>query len=280
MDSPHEYDSTSEKKNCSPEKKSNISPISQNLDLDECAAEFEKWQEQEQHFHVERIKTLEELEASKAENCILKSQIAELEKSLTMVQGVIQHHHKDCIQLNELENENRELKSKLKEKTSATEQLKKEINSKIVTYEADFKKMEEVHQSTLAKQEISWKSTLETKMEAMTNELHLKSEEVDGLKERINEVEKEKAAEILRLSVDYENKLTKIQRQMTASSMNQQSSSNQEIFRKKLHHMKAEYEREINCLKVTISSLQDKLAGFQSGSSPKLNVNFGKKRKT
>ncbi|KAK3594780.1 hypothetical protein CHS0354_030723 [Potamilus streckersoni] len=280
MDSEQDDKLKAEKKNSSPEKTSNVSPIPQYLDLDECATEFEKWQEQEQHFHVERIKTLEEHEASKAENCILKNQIAELEKSLTMVQGVIQHHQKDCIQLNELENENRDLKSKLKEKNFTIEQLKKEIDSKIMTYETNFKKMEEVHKSTLAKQEIGWKSTLETKMEAMTNEITLKSKEVDGLKERIHEVEKEKAAEILRLSVDYENKLAKFQRQMTASSMNQQSSSSQEIFRKKLLHMKAEYEREITCLKVTVSSLQDKLADFQSGSSPKLNVNFGKKRKT
>ena len=76
------------------------------------------------------------------------------------------------------------------------------------------------------------------KMCSEQNEMILQREicELKGINEQ---VESEKQAELSRMSLEYENKLSKLKRQKAMASLNQQiPSSHQEIFREKLQHLK------------------------------------------
>ena len=68
---------------------------------------------------------------------------------------------------------------------------------------------------------------------------------------------KEAEAEVVRISMEYETKLTKLRQKVPSSNTNN-SSTNQEIFRMKLQHIKNEHDREVRLLRERISELEEK----------------------
>ncbi|XP_067678398.1 coiled-coil domain-containing protein 152-like [Haliotis asinina] len=87
--------------------------------------------------------------------------------------------------------------------------------------------------------------------------------------DRQMQLQNSKDAELSRVSLEYEGKLARLQRQKALSNQNQTSSANSDIFRKKLQNMKNEYEMELSRLRQTVAGLEQKLANtaaVQTGS--------------
>ncbi|XP_076463177.1 uncharacterized protein LOC143295391 [Babylonia areolata] len=108
----------------------------------------------------------------------------------------------------------------------------------------------------------------ESERQRMVRQLEEKNQMIVQLQEAIAKAKKEKEDEITVLSMEYENKLAKIQRQKSQILQNAQQSTNQDIFRKKLTHLKKTHEEEVCRLKQHIAQLQSQAATPPPAASP------------
>ncbi|KAL8562260.1 hypothetical protein ACOMHN_037216 [Nucella lapillus] len=100
----------------------------------------------------------------------------------------------------------------------------------------------------------------ESERQRLAGQLEERSQDIAQLREDIASAKKEREDEITVLSMEYENKLAKVQRQKSQILQNAQQATNQDIFRKKLTHMKKTHEEETDRLKQQIAQLQTQIA--------------------
>ncbi|KAK6189105.1 hypothetical protein SNE40_005145 [Patella caerulea] len=151
--------------------------------------------------------------------------------------------------INNLDEENERLKENVSKLQYQVENLKKEKSEFEEETHKGIMKQEKIHQD-----EVKYLKDL-FNLEAHQNEMSTKEKinkyekEIQDLQQKNNQLQASKEAELTHLSMEYENQLAKIHRQKLQNQQNQSNSGNQEIFRKKLQHMKEEYEGEIRRLK-------------------------------
>lgn len=210
-----------------------------------------------------------------SQNAGLKSQLATVERQLLASQTAERAANETASQLREqvsklqlillkrcdMEEENRKLKEQimnLKEEAARLEQdHRQQINDALESLE--LAKASHAEEITILKDE----AMKEMKREASRLEKIVAEQkaEIRQLRKEHEDSRKEHYAQLVKVRLEYDAKLLKMQRQTTKPMPNQSSSVGHEIFRKKLQAAKAESDREVASLKRTISELEKRLTG-------------------
>lgn len=203
----------------------------------------------------------QKLETSERGKLLAEKKLSDLEKTVSLLEQSIQSLHNDLDLCDKLAQENRELKNvniKLENDLLAQNELQEE-------QKRSFEHLLQIEQSKSQKQKEDLEKEMQENLckqeQKFKEQLEVKYSEFENLK-------KEKKSEMQKITVEYESKLAKLQRQKATATQNQlqSSSANQEIFRKKLQHLKREHEIEINGLKEQIKTLQAQTAASRPTS--------------
>lgn len=180
--------------------------------------------------------------------------VTDLETAVNCLQTNIDSIQNDLNLVDKLSHENQELKQNLKEERLKYTSLEENHERKCKNFEKQVEDIQEECEKKLLRAKQEAEEKLKEKDNEMTEKLQAKDTEIEKIK-------KEKHSEISLLTMEFEGKISKLQQQKVAVTMNQQqqSSNNQEIFRKKLHHLKQEYEEKISSLKAQVDGLHSQL---------------------
>ena len=245
-------------------------------DLDMFEDLYESWQTEEENLEYQSKTLNQKIETYQETEKISNARITDLNKTVELLQASISALHNDLNMTENLGKENNELKSKLSNHQQEVKSLKLEMEEKLRDFSTKLSDSENEHKMMIQKLETDHRKQLDEFKSQQDHSFEEKDKKIADLKVKIEEVEKEKESEKIRMSVDYDNKLAKIQRQRAAASLNQQQpSSNQEIFRKKLQHVKSEYEREIFLLKEQVASLKTQIPAAESPRQSRSSFTIG-----
>ncbi|XP_064649684.1 coiled-coil domain-containing protein 152-like [Lineus longissimus] len=210
---------------------------------------------------------------NKDANQQLKNESRKLQEQIDRLHSVLKTR---C----DVQNENRTLKLELESMIEASaklthesaiqfEQLQEQVDQTRKQHKQEIEDLEEVQSAQAAADKATYEQNLEDN-----------KKEIQNLEQRMADMEKEKHSEVVKLRLEYDARLLRLQKQTSRVQQNAAASSNQEIFRKKLQHAKSEYEREICGLRRTISDLESQTSRNSAGNlSSKLGQLQPKKRK-
>ena len=226
---------------------------------------FESWRAKEINIEQEGKGLIQKMEYFEVLEKTSSAKIADLNKTVDLLQTSIDALHNDSNMLEQFGKENTNLKLKLNDKELQIKSFKEELKQRQKEYSSQLCNVTKDHETKIRDLEAEHKKQLE-KLGSEQKEIILKKDkEISELKHKTEQAEKDKQSQLVHMSIEFENKLSKIQRQKAAASLNQQlPSSNQEIFRKKLQHLKSEYDKETSSLKEQVRSLQSQLAACES----------------
>ncbi|XP_070563037.1 coiled-coil domain-containing protein 152-like isoform X2 [Ptychodera flava] len=183
--------------------------------------------------------------------------IQDVERLQAMVNQLQSTLSKRC----HIEEQNVELKDKLARQEEEIGKIKQELDTSLREAAERIQRVKEENKEDLENIQKATREKAEQDIAALMEKLKAKDQDMKGLNEELSNLKKDKHTEIVKLRLQYDAKLLSLQKQnqKTAQQKGQTGTANQEIFRKKWQHMKAESEREILSLKKTISELQKKL---------------------
>lgn len=223
-------------------------------DIDLFQSMFESWSGNDASMRSAESDLQHKLEICENKNKDATARISDLETTVSNLESCIDSLHNDLNLVEKLSIENQEMKRKLEHEEFKFGMLKKEKNEICRNLQNQIKTLNEAHEKTV----LALVSENEEKIKEMTKEIkaQLSAKDVE-----IENIKKEKQSEISITTIDFEDKIAKLQRQKAVVSMKQQqqSSNNQEIFRRKLQHLKQEYEEKMSGLKNQVSNLQAQL---------------------
>ncbi|XP_069136046.1 coiled-coil domain-containing protein 152-like [Argopecten irradians] len=247
------------------------------LELDCIIDTFDNWQLAIVELVKRKSELSEEAKNVKADKERLERKIVELEKSVSDLQGMIDTLHKQLHTVCDMDENIRKGQAELRNKITELHEAKSELHTEKIKHSKLMEEMLEKHSEEKSKLIDSMNKEKKEEVGKLYQIIEQKNDEICEMQQKLNKSINDKESEILKMSMDYENKLSKL-KQKTSIPPAQSSSSNQEIFRKKLQHLKTEYEREINHLKYAVSDLQEKLAS--QGNTGRITVSSdGKKRR-
>lgn len=245
-------------------------------DLDMFEDLYESWRTEEEHLEHQSKTLSQKIETYQEMEKISNAKMTDLNKTVELLQASISALHNDLNMTENLGKENNELKSKLDNYQEDIKSLKSEMEEKLRENSSKLSDRENEHKIMIQKLETGYRKKIDELKSKQDNSFAEKDKEIAELRIKIEEIEKENQSEKIRMSVDYDNKLAKIQRQRAAASLNQQQpSSNQEIFRKKLQHLKSEYERELFLLKEQVASLKTQIPAAESPRQSRSSFTIG-----
>ncbi|XP_065882398.1 coiled-coil domain-containing protein 152-like isoform X2 [Dysidea avara] len=209
------------------------------------------------------------------ENNQLKSQVKALQKQCNLLvqnKGVLLDENKqvhECVE--KLQNalkkrcdleENHRLQEQISAMKEVSIQLENERKKQMEAAMENLEAVQNSHQKEITQiQDIS-NQQAKKEVSAMQKLIQVSNAEVRQLQKQLADMERGSHTEIVKLRLEYDAKLLKLQKQTsrTQCSNTVSSSVNNEIFRKKLQHVRAESDREIAQLKSTVTDLERKLA--------------------
>ena len=253
------------------QKKKNVN----NNDLQEFLKSFDDWQDLTECLMKEKSKLVQEVRSLSNDKQKLVSRNEELQNQISHLQTVLDSTHKGLHRICDIEEENRKIKAKSESFKTEIVNLNGIINDKEKEHLREIEQNRKEHDKQKDGVKNSLKIVLDEARENHISEINQKNIEIDNLREKLVIAGRENETEIARVSIEYENKLAKLRKKIP-SSVTQASSSNQEIFRMKLQHMKNEYEREVRLLKEKVQELEVKV-NVQGGNRVTFSAN--KKRK-
>lgn len=220
---------------------------------------FQSWKNQEKRSEALGKDLEQKLEIYEKDKEVAERKVVDLEKSVDLLQKAIESLHNDLELTDKLGKENVDLKASVKDLEEKLANHKEESEEKYKNFEKQISEDKSIHENQLKELQLEMSIKLKDKDKIINDYLTEKEEE-------LNKLSREKESEKQKLTVEYENKLVKLQRQKASASINQQqsSSANQEIFRKKLQHLKKEHEAEIRSMRMQIQSLQDQMNAAKS----------------
>lgn len=238
--------------NISEELKGKSEKPKANIDL--FLSVFETWNNQNVLMKSESSELANKVEIAERKNTDANRRISDLESTVNLLENSIDSIHNDLDLMDKINLENQELKKKLAENKLQYETLKMGNEEKFKTLENQIQTVRDQYDKEIKELKEKTKNQLDEKDSEMQEKLIEKDNEIEKVK-------KEKQSEISLLTINFEEKISKLQRQKVAVTINkqQQSSNTQEIFRRKLQHLKSDYEAKMNNLKSQVCSLQNQL---------------------
>lgn len=165
----------------------------------------------------------------------------------------------------DLQDENKKLKEVIKSMQQKEQQREKEHAEQCAALQRQTQQLNDQHTTNLANQQRMFNAKLAEAEMRHAKQLEHKDTEMTSLKSQSDDAERQHHVQLTRLQMDYDEKMKKLQRQLSAAQVpaSKQLATNQEIFRKKVQHMKAEHQQEIDKLQHTIVDLQRQLQQHQ-----------------
>ncbi|CAI9739364.1 Hypothetical predicted protein [Octopus vulgaris] len=157
------------------------------------------------------------------------------------------------------EDEVRELKKILAGKNLQIPIIEKELKDAKERHEESLKKLQLEHSRNISEMARSFTEERDEMVNELKQQLEEERDKNRQLQGTLKNQEEKKQNEIICLKMEFETKMKLLQRQKNQSALSKQS-CDQEIFRKKLSHMKEEYEKKISELEQSVSSLEWKLS--------------------
>ncbi|KAK2189952.1 hypothetical protein NP493_92g01006 [Ridgeia piscesae] len=239
------------------------------VDLDEFLQEFNSWQKHLRETSQENVRLLEKhTSQQKHIACCEANEInlkQELNKAREMVNKIQDTLHKRC----DLEDENCKLQESVTSMKEDIAALTKNYEYKLLELETKIEDLKSAHVNNMEQLENSLQAQAELEKDSLNAVIDKHKQEIVEMQRQAVEQEKERQAELVKLRLEYDGKLLKLQKQRDRSQQHtaQMSGSNQDIFRKKLQHIRVESEREVANLKRTIAELEQKFAHNKLASS-------------
>ncbi|KAL5471382.1 hypothetical protein EMCRGX_G029495 [Ephydatia muelleri] len=230
------------------------------VNLDKIISDFNVWEEaaaavlQEnnrlslQVKHLQRQCTLYQ----EAEKCYIND-ITLLRCSTERLQNALA---KRC----DFENENAALRDQIVALHKSTVLLEMEHKKQIAESLDTLKAAHEAHKTELLRAQELVQRQSKQEIEVLQRQIQEKNAELRQIQKQLSDVERDRHTEVVKLRLEYDAKLLKLQKQRAQSD--QPSSTNHEVYRKKLQHQKAESDQEIATLKAQVQDLQRQLATF------------------
>ncbi|XP_033109257.1 coiled-coil domain-containing protein 152-like [Anneissia japonica] len=258
--------------------------LRRNVNLDQLVQDIHNWQKQIDDL----LETNQQLELQKkilhrqCENSEIKEKNAiedanEMHKLVDKLQGILAMR---C----DIEDENRTLKDQIEDMQNKVAMLAKEHGEKEDKWKEERQEIIESHKEALANvtEDARIEGLLISVMmgncadgQTRTPKGHqrlsyLAIRSVRTLQKQMADAEKAKHTEIIKLKLEYDSKISRLQKQATKAQQGSRStSSNSNIFRQKLKFAKEESDKEILTLKRTIADLERKLNNQQTSKRKK-----------
>lgn len=228
-------------------------------DLDKLLKEFDYWEKGTVELHREnRSLTLNLKSLQKrcdiymqSEKCLTEDNF-QLNQIIKNLQDIL---HKRC----NLENENTELKEQLEMLHKETEQLEQQHRQQMRNALDELQAIKEAHKNEIKSVQNSTTLQLRKEIESLDKTIQDKSSDIRQLQKQLSDVERDKHTEIIKLRLEYDAKLLKLQKQNTKTQA-QSSSVNSDIYRRKLQAAKIESEKEITSLRKRVDELEKQLS--------------------
>ncbi|XP_038048516.1 paramyosin-like isoform X2 [Patiria miniata] len=234
------------------------------VDLDQLTKDFTKWQGHQdlvlQNSNLnQELKDL--LDQREQDRIATKA----TEDELKQLRGIIGSLQDTLAQRCDLEDENKSLKEKVDRMEEKVKTLKEEGQTALVEVEA---RLEQVHsEDKMQMQEAHHKQVkqMEEQARALQQAVRDKSAEIKQLQQQLAEAEKHRQTDIVKLRLEYDAKLLKLQsaRSSLQRSSDKPSSASSLIFREKMLNAQAASEREVLSLRQTVGELKRKLDNRQ-----------------
>ncbi|BFY99797.1 hypothetical protein BsWGS_02837 [Bradybaena similaris] len=183
---------------------------------------------------------------------------ARLQSDCSTLQETVSNCQKHLQTVCDLEDEVQHLKQKIAEKEQA-------LLNQSAQNTAAIDKIKQDHQNEQESLLANMKAEYDSKLAHLDCQLKLETEAKHSLQSQLEDMKKEKDKEVAKITMEYESKLIKAHRQKSQYIQQQQQILNQDVLRKKMQHMKENYEAEIAALKTQIQDLKHMLELVHQG---------------
>ncbi|KFO29163.1 coiled-coil domain-containing protein 152 [Fukomys damarensis] len=199
-----------------------------------------------------------QLEKSTSLLKVLQTKEASIKKDCAALHDVIKGLQQTIEYQHNLKGENEQLKRNadmIREKLKSHEQ---EYKSNIAKLVQEMKIKEEEHKIEISKLYQDMQKKVELNEEKHKNLIKKKEMEISELNTKLITQEKEKQNDIIKLQLEFDAKLARIQTK--SKSYPDATISPQSIYRRKLQHLQEEKNKEIAVLRNTIHDLEQRLS--------------------
>ncbi|CAG5129244.1 unnamed protein product [Candidula unifasciata] len=177
---------------------------------------------------------------------------ARLQSDCSILQETVGSYQQQLHTVCDLEDEVQNLKQKIAEK-------EQDLLNKATESTATIDRIKQAHEYEMESSLASVKAEYDTKITDLESQLKMETEVERSLQSQLEDLKRDKDKEISRITMEYESKLVKAHRQKAQYIQQQQQILNQDVMRKKMQHMKENYEGEIAALKSQIQDLKHML---------------------
>ncbi|XP_046543454.1 coiled-coil domain-containing protein 152-like [Haliotis rubra] len=250
---------------------------------------FDRWHTSFQSVLKEHNELREDIGAAALERHRLTDANQKMKNELDAVHEMVKSSSNHLERICTLEDENRELSLQSTEMEVALETLQKQLSEEKQTHIQALQQTKEDVEERMAKINERLKTEASIERELLQRQVSDRERDLEEAEDNLKQLQNSKDAELSRVSLEYEGKLARLQRQKALSNQNQTSSANSDIFRKKLQNMKNEYETELSRLRQTIAGLEQRLAEttnlqtgsvFQQTQWQRQTMSMGKRKRT
>ncbi|KAK3084063.1 hypothetical protein FSP39_007471 [Pinctada imbricata] len=248
-------------------------------DLDIFCESFDKWQTLTVELsskNCEFTEKIERLEKQKNEDL---ARIYELNAENMRLRDSLKQVNKRLDYICDLEEELRKKKGILKEKEDEIASMEKNVEGLKVNHESEKRSLLEKQNIERIQTEKDMKDRHEEELNILREQLCRKDLEIGELEKRFHEKEEEVRKESMKISMEYEDRISKLKQKIATATSKAHGSSNQDIYRMKLQNMKLEYENTIRQLHQTIADLEGRLTNQNRVSASAIGASSGRKRK-
>ncbi|KAK3750531.1 hypothetical protein QZH41_018144 [Actinostola sp. cb2023] len=238
-----------------------FSAPTKHLQLDQLIEDFTNWQNattdlaKENISLVAQIRTLmkqiqtsQEAEKSAVEECnSLRSMVDKLQSILS----------KRC----DFEDENQQLKEQIAQAKTTLQTLENEHKNQISEAMQEIDVSDQMHKQEICRVKEELQQQNKRDMSLLEKNIQEKDGEMRRLQKQLADMSRDKHTQIVKLRLEYDAKLLKLQKSNAAKSQSVPSAHfNSDIFRKKLQAAKCESEKDITALKEKVSQLERQLS--------------------
>ncbi|CAN0166443.1 unnamed protein product [Lampetra planeri] len=193
---------------------------------------------------------------------------SQLREECARVQGVVHSLQKSLHLSLDVGDENEALKQRGREMELGLVELQTRHDEELRRLDTERLVRQENHSLLLASTQQEAECRVAEEAGRLQEVIGQGQQEVETLARRLSNVEKQKGAKLLKLQVEYDTKIAKLQSVALLSKQRSSGASDHDIFRQKLQHLQASKDQEIAALQRQVKQLEHRLH-MEQDSLPK-----------
>ncbi|XP_046848584.1 coiled-coil domain-containing protein 152-like [Xenia sp. Carnegie-2017] len=215
------------------------------------------------------------------QNKLLRSEIAEktANESSTHLREMVDKLQSVLDSQNKLQDENATLKREIANAKQIAVNVEKSHKSQIDEAVMKLEACQQANTIEVQQMKENLQQQHKRKISLLEQEIQSKNEEIRQLNEKIGDLKRDSHTEIVKLKLEYDEKLLKAQKNQMKHVSNASTNVNNDIFRKKLQFAKVQAEKDVNVLKKKITELERKLIQQSGRGQQDYPPSFQKRRR-